>query len=123
MKSKDTCSLIESYYKSRQYIKKQRHHFANKGLYTQTYGFSSSDVQMWGLDHKEDWALKSWCFQTVVLEKILKSALDSKEIKSVSSKGNQPWVFTGRTDAEALILWPPDARSQLIGKDLDFGED
>ena len=73
--------------------------------------------------HKEDWALKSWCFQTVVLEKILKSPLDSKEIKSVSSKGNQPWVFTGRTDAEALILWSPDARSQLIGKDLDLGED
>ena len=71
---------------------------------------------MWELDHKEDWALKNWCFQTVVLEKILESPLDRKEMKPVNPKGNQPWIFIGRTDAEAeaLILWPRDANSQLI---------
>ena len=81
--------------------------------------FSSSHVQMWELDHKEGWALKNWCFWTVVLKKALESPLDSKEIKSVNLKGNQPWIFTGRTDAEpeAPILWSPDAKSQLIGKD------
>ena len=71
------------------------------------------------LDHKEGWALKNWCFQTVVLEKTLESPLDSKEIKLVNPRGNQPWIFIGRTDAEASILWPPDAKSQLIGKDLE----
>ena len=123
MKLKDACSLIESYDKSRQHIRKQRHYFADKGLYTQTYGFSSSHVNKWGMDHKEDWAPKTWCFQIVVLEKILNSPLDSKEIKSVNPKGNQPWIFSGRTDAEVLILWPPDAKSILIGKDLDFEKD
>ena len=123
MKLKDACSLIESYDKSRQHIRKQRHYFADKGLYTQTYGFSSSHVHKWGMDHKEDWAPKTWCFQIVVLEKILNSPLDSKEIKSVNPKGNQPWIFSGRTDAEVLILWPPDAKSILIGKDLDFEKD
>ena len=78
---------------------------------------------MWELDHKEGWALKNWCFQTVVLEKILESPLDSKEIKSVNSKGNQLWIFIGRTDAEAPILWPPDAKSRLVGKDSDAGRD
>ena len=123
MKLKDACSLIESYDKSRQHIRKQRHYFADKGLYTQTYGFSSSRVHKWGMDHKEDWAPKTWCFQIVVLEKILNSPLDSKEIKSVNPKGNQPWICSGRTDAEVLILWPPDAKSLLIGKDLDFEKD
>ena len=74
--------------------------------YGQNYGFSSSHVQMWELDHKEGWAPKNWCFQTMVLEKTLKNPLDAKEIKPVNSKGNQPWIFIGRTDA--LILWPPD---------------
>ena len=84
---------------------------------------------MWELDHKEGWALKTWCFQTVVLEKTLESPLDSKEIKPVSPKGNQPWIFTGRTDAEpeAPILWPPDANSWFIGKDpharKDWGQE
>ena len=123
MKLKDAFSLIESYDKSRQHIRKQRHYFADKGLYTQTYGFSSSRVHKWGMDHKEDWAPKTWCFQIVVLEKILNSPLDSKEIKSVNPKGNQPWIFSGRTDAEVLILWPPDAKSLLIGEDLDFEKD
>ena len=115
----------ESYDKPRQGIEKQRHHFANKGLQIQTYGFSSSHVWMWESDHKEDWVPKSWCLLTVVQEKTLESPLDSKEIKPVHPKGNQPWVFTGRTDAEveAPVLWPPDVNSWLIGKDPDTGQD
>ena len=69
------------------------------------------------LGHKEGWVIKNWCFWTVVLEKTLESPLDSKEIKPVNPRGNQPWIFIGRTDAEAPILWPPDLKSQLIGKD------
>ena len=82
-------------------------------------------VVMWELDHKEGWALKNWCFQTVVLEKTLESPLDSREIKPVNPKGNQPWIFTGMFDAEAEApkLWLPDAKSQLIGKDVDAGKD
>ena len=80
---------------------------------------------MWELDHKEDWAPKNWCFQIVVLEKTLKRPLDCKEIKPVNSKGNQSWIFIGRTDAEAkaLLLWPTDAKHWLIGKDPDAGKD
>ena len=80
---------------------------------------------MWELDHKEGWALKYWCFRTAVLEKTLKSSLDSKEIKAVNSKGNQPWIYIGRTDAETEvpILWAPDAKKWLIGKDPDTGKD
>ena len=80
---------------------------------------------MWELDHKESWALKNWCFQIVVLEKTLESPLDCKEIKLVNPKGNQPWIFNGRTDAEAeaSILWPPDVKSRLIGKDPEAGKD
>ena len=91
---------------------------------SQNYGFSSSHVWMWELDYKESWALTSWCFWTVVLEKTLESPLDCKEIKPVSPKGNQPWIFLGKTDAEteAPILWPPDAKSQLIGKDPVAGK-
>ena len=86
---------------------------------------TSSHVQMWELDHKESWALKNWCFSTLVLEKTLESLLDSKEIKPVNSKGNQPGIFIGRTDgeAEAPILWPPDVKSWLMGKDPDTGKD
>ena len=111
--------------KPRQHIKKQRHHLANKGPYSQSYGFSSSHVWMWELDHKEGWLSKNWCFQTVVLKKTCESPLKSKEIKPVNPNGNQLWIFTGRTDgeAEASILWPPDAKSQLIGKDPDAGKD
>ena len=99
--------------------------FADKGLSSQGYGFSSSHVLIWELDYKESWALKNWCFWTVVLEKTLKSPLDGKEIKPVNRKGNQSWIFTGRTDAEAEtpILWPPDTKSWLIGKDPDAGKD
>ena len=105
--------------KPRQHIKKQTHYFADKGLCSQSCGFSSSHVWMWELDHKEDWAPKSWCCWTVVLEKTLESPLDCREIKPVSPKGNQSWIFTGRThaEAEAPILWPPDMKSQLIRKD------
>ena len=115
----------KSYDKPKQCTKKQRHHFANKGLSSQSYGFSSSCVWMWDLDKKESWALKNWCFWIVVLEKTLKSPLDSKEIKPVSPKGNQPVILIGRTDVEAEtpILWPPDVKSWLIWKDPDAGKD
>ena len=82
-------------------LKKQRHHFANKGLYSQSYGFSHGHVQMWELDHKEGWGLKNWCFRIVMLEKIPESPLDCKEIQPVHPKGDQSWVFIGRTDVEA----------------------
>ena len=123
MKLKDTCRLKKSYDKPRQCIKKQRHYFADKGPSSQRYGFTSSHVWIWELDHKEDWVPKNWCFQTVVLEKILERTLDCKEIQPVHPKGNQPWIFSGRTDAEALILWPPHAKSRLIGKDPDAGQE
>ena len=99
--------------------------FANKGLSSQSYGFFSSHVWMWELDHKEGWALKNWCFRIVVLEKTPESPLDSKKIKPVNPKGKQPWIFIGRTDAEAEapILWLPDVKSQLIGKDPDAVKD
>ena len=92
-----TCSLEEKLWQTRQHIKKQRHYFANKGSRCQSYGFSSSHVWMWELNHKEGWALKNWCFWTVVLENTLESPLDSKEIKPVYPKRNQPWIFTERT--------------------------
>ena len=90
---------------------------------SQGYGFSSGHVWMWELDYKESWVPKNWCFWTVVLEKTLESPLDSKEIQPVHSKGSQSWVFTGRTDAETPVLWPPYAKSWLIGKDSDGGKD
>ena len=125
MKLKDATSWKESYDQSRQHIKKQRYHFAKKDPSSQGYGFSSSHVQMWELDHKEGWAPKNWCFQVVVLEKTLENPLDSKEIKPVNPKGNQAWMVIGRTDTEveAPILWPPDAKDWLIGKDPDAGKD
>ena len=89
------------------------HYFANKGPYIQSCGFSSGHIWMWELDCEESWVLKNWCFWTVVLEKTLESPLDSKEIQPVHPKGNQSWVFIGRTDveAEAPIPWPPDVKS------------
>jgi len=125
MKLKDACSLEEGYYKPRQCIKKQSHHFANKGLYSQSYHISSSHVWMWELDHKEGWALKNRCFWTVVLEKTLESPLCCKEIQPVHPKGDQSWVFIGRTDVEVEppILWPPDVKNWLIWNDPDAGED
>ena len=93
-------------------------------LYSQSYGFSSSHVLMWELDHKESWAPKNWCFWILVLEKTLENPLDCKEIQPVNPKRNQPRIFIGRTDAEteAPILWPPDVKSWLIGKDSDAGK-
>jgi len=113
MKLKDPCYLEEKLDQPRQHIKKQRHYFANKGPSSESYGFSSSHVWMWKLNYKESWAPKNWCFWTVMLEKTLDSPLDGKEIKLVNPKGNQPWMFTGRTDAEAKapILWLPDMNS------------
>ena len=110
----------KSYNKLGQHIKKQRCYFADKGPYGQSYGFSSSHIWMWELDHKEGWVPKNWCFRTVMLEKTLEIFLDSR-IKPVSLKGNQPWIFILRTDAEveAPIIWQPDVMSQLTGKDPD----
>ena len=92
-------------------IKKQRHYFVKNGQFSQGYGFSSSHVWMRELDYKESWAPKNWCFWTVVLEKTLDIPLDCKEIQPVHTKGDQSWVFFGRTDVEAEtpILWPPNA--------------
>ena len=126
MKLKDTYSLEESYDQPRQHIKKQRLYFANKGLSSHGYGFScSSHVWIWELDYRESWVLKNWWFWPVVLEKTLESPLDCKEIQSVHPKGDQSWLFIGRTDAEAEtpILWPPDVKNWLIWKDPDAGKD
>ena len=116
----------ESYDKPRQYTKKQRHYFANKGAYSQSYGFSSSHVWMWELDYKECWALKNWCFWTVMLEKTLESeSLGLQGDPTSHPKGNQSWIFIGRTDAEAETptLRPPDVKNWLTGKDPDAGKD
>ena len=122
MKIKDT-SWKKSCDQLRQHIEMQRHHFADRGLYSQSYGFSSSHVWMWELDCEESWAPKNWCFWTVVLEKTLESPLDCKKIKPVNHKGNQSWMFIARTDAEAPRLWPPDVNNWLIWKDPDAGKD
>ena len=94
-------------------------------VHSQSYAFSSSHVWMWEVDHKESWAPKNWCFWTVVLEKTLESPLDCKEIQTVNPKGNQSWIFIGRTGAktETPILWPPDIKNWLIGKDCDARKD
>ena len=93
------------------------------GPYSQSYDFSKSHVQMWELNHKECWTPKNWCFQIMVLEKTPESPLDSKKIKPVNLKGNELWIFIERTDADAPILWPSDAKSWLIGKDPDAEKD
>ena len=123
MKLKDIYSWKESYDQPRQHIKKQRHYFVNKGPSSQGYGFSSGHVWMWELDYKESWVLKNWCFWTVVLQKTLDSLLDCTDIQPVLPKGNQSRMFIRRTDVEAEppVLWPPDAKSWLIWKDLDAG--
>ena len=97
----------------------------NKGPSSQNYGFSSSHVWTWELDYKESWGVKNWWFWTAVLEKTLESPLDYKEIQPVHPKGDQSWVFFGRNEAEAdtPILWPPDVKSWLLGKDPDAGKD
>ena len=105
-------------------IKYQRYYFVNKDVSSQSYGFSSSHVWMWELYYKESWALKNWCFWTVVLEKILESSLDCKEIQLVHPKGNQSWILIERTDAKAqtLILWPPMWRTDSLEKTLMMGK-
>ena len=114
----------KSYDQPRQHVKEQRHYFVNKGLSSQSYGFSSGHVWMWELDCEESWAPKNWCFWTAVLEKTLESPLDIMEIKPINPKGNQSWIFSGWTDteAEAPILWPCDVKSWLIRKDPDAGK-
>ena len=106
-------------------IKKQRHYFANKDPSSQSYGFSSGHWWMWELNCEESWAPKNLCIWTVLLEMTLESPLDSKETQTVHPKGNQSWIFIGRTDAEAEtpILWPPDIKNWFIGKDPDPGKD
>ena len=115
---------MKSYDILRQHIRKQRHYLADKDLFSQSYVFSSH-TWMWELDHKEGWMPKNQCFWTVVLEKTLESPLDCKEIQPAHPKGDQSWVFIGRTDAEAEtpILWPPDVKNWLLGKDPDAGKD
>ena len=121
MKLKDLALWKKSYEQPRQHIKKQRHYFTNKGLSSQSYGFSSSHVWIWELNYEESWVPKNWCFWTVVLEK-------TPKIQPVRPKGDQSWIFTETTDAEILtemiearILWSPDAKNWLIGKDPDAG--
>ena len=124
MKLKDTCSLeenltiLDSILKSRNITLLTKVH-----IHSQSYGFSSSHVQLWEMDHKEGRAPKKWCFWTVVLEKTLDSPLDYQEIKPVNPKGNQCWIFIGRADAEALPFWSPDVKGRLTGKDPDAGKD
>ena len=120
---KTLASWKKNYDKLRKLIKKQRHYFANKTLSSQSYCFSSSQVWMWELDYKESWVLKNLWFWTMVLKKTLERPLNCKAIQPAHPKGNQSWIFIGRTDAEASILWPPDAKSWLIRKDPVAGKD
>ena len=124
IKLKDACSWKKSCDQARQLIKKQRRYFADKGPCSQSYGFSSDHVWMWELNYKEGWVPKNWYFRTV-LEKTFESPSDCKEIQPVHPKGNQVWIFIGRTDpeAETPILWPPDTNSWLIWKDPYAGKD
>ena len=124
MKLKDTCSLEEELWQTRQHIKKWRHYFANKGMSSQNFGFPSSYVWMWELDYKERWLPKNWCFWILVLEEILESPLSCKEIKPLHPKRNESWIFIGRTDAksETTIPWPPDSRANSLEKTLMLGK-
>ena len=106
-------------------LKKQTHYFVNKCLSSQGYGFSCGHVWMWELDYRESWRLKNWCFWTVMFEKTLESPFACEEIQPVHPKGDQSWVFIGRTDVEAEtpVLWPHDVKIWLIGKDPDAWKD
>ena len=116
------CCCLEESEKPRQCIKKQRYYLANKCPSSQSYGFSSSHVWMWELDNKKDWVPKNWCLWTMVLEKTPESPLDCKETQPVHPKGNQSWIFFGRTDAEAPRFWPPDAKSWPLEKTPMLGK-
>ena len=122
MKLKDVCSLEEKLWPPRYHIKEQRTYFTNKGPSSQSYVFSSSHIWMWELDYKESWVLKNWCFWTAVL-KILESPLDCKEIHPVHPKGNQCWIFIGRTDTEVEVplTWHLMWRVDSLGKTLMLG--
>ena len=125
MKLKDACSWNKSYDQLLDSLLKSRDiNFANKVTSSQSHGFSSSHVWMWKLDYKESWMLKNWCFWTVVLETTLEGPLDCRKIQPVHPKGNQSWIFIGRTDAEAEtpVLWSPDVKNWLIEKDPDAGK-
>ena len=124
MKLKDGCSLEEYSDQPRQHIKKHRHYLVNRAPSNQSYSFSSSDVWMPELGYNKSWAPMNGCFWTVVLEKTLESPLDCKEIEPFNRKGNQSWMFIGRTETEggAPLLWPPDAMNWLIGEDPDAGK-
>ena len=115
----------KSYDQPGQYIKKQRHYFANKGLSSQSHGLSSSMYACEDWTIKKSWAPKNWCFWTLVLEKTLESPLDRKEIEPVNPKANQSWIFIGQivAEAETPTLWPPDVKNWLIRKDSDSGQD
>ena len=124
-KIKRHCPLKEKFYdQPRQHIKKQRHYLLTK-VHSQSYDFSNNHICMWELDPKEGWTPKKWYFWTVVLEKTLESGLDSREFKPVNPKGNQPWIFIGRIDAEAetLIFCPPHEKSLLVRKDPNADKD
>ena len=127
MKLKDTSSLEEKLWQTQtattNLLKSNDITLPTKAHLVKATVFLISHVWMWELDHKEGWVLKNWCFQIVVLKKTFESSFNSKEIKPVNLKGNQPWIFIGRTEAKAAILWPPDAKSQLIGKDANAGKD
>ena len=114
----------KSYHQSRQHIKKQKHYFADKVHIVKAMVFPVVMLWMWELDHKDSWVTKNWSFEMWCWRR-LESPLDCKEIKPVHSKGNQSWIFIGRTDVEAKapILWPPNGKNWLIGKDLDVGKD
>ena len=116
MKLKNICSLEEKLW---QCIKKQRRYFVSKVPSSHSYGFSSSHVWKWELDHKQSWVPKNWCFWTVVLEKTLESPLYCKEIQPINPKANQSWIFIGRTNAEAPIFWPPDVKNWVIGCEFE----
>jgi len=122
--SKTTFPWKKSYDQPRQHITKQRHYFANKGPFSQGYGFSSSHVWMWELDYKESWAPKNWCFWTVVLEKILESLLDCKEIQPDHPKGNQSWIFIGRINIKGAtpVFWHLMWRTDSLEKTLMLGK-
>ena len=122
--TEDVCFLAGKLWQTKTVYWEERHYSADKGPYSQGCGLPSGHVKLWELDRKEGRASKNWCLWTVVLEKTLESSLDSKEIKPVNLKRNQPWIFIHWKDgAKAPILWPPDAKSQLIGKDPDTGKD
>ena len=124
LKLKTLAPWKESYNKPRQHIKKQRHHFATKDLYSQSYSFPSSHIQMWELDHKEGWVPNNWCFWTVLLEKTLRVPWTARRSNQSILKKINSWVFTGRIDVAvgASVLWPPDMSSWLIGEDPDTGK-